>query len=205
MYPSQHAALTALALVPLRKRGWSLPRLGLFAAGAVLIDVDHYLAYALRTADWSLPNAYRWHIQRVPPFTQKRPRLYLPRLILDRHRPFHAVAPIALLFLLGWVPLDRTLDDLHPPGAQRRLMRRLPRWLLRCLRPWLRALAWGALFHRLSDYAVEVLQHDPGVPTETPRSSPRSRSSSVSSSVSGPSSQEQTERLQAPAVELAPT
>jgi hypothetical protein len=183
MYPSQHATLTGLALVPLRRRGWSLPRLGLFTAGAVLIDGDHYFAYALRTGDWSLPNAYRWHIQRVPPFTQRRPRLYMPRLFLDRHRPFHAVAPIALLFVLGWAPLDRTLDDLHPPGAKRRP----PRWLLRCIQPWLRALAWGALFHRVCDYAVEVLQHDPGIPTEQPRSSAGA----------------QPERLQAPAVQLA--
>ena len=169
MYPSQHATLTALALVPLRRRGWSLPRLGFFAAGAVLIDVDHYLAYALRTGDWSLPNAYRWHTQRVPPFVHKRPHFYVPHFFLDRHRPFHAIAPIALLFLLGWAPLDNALDDLHPPGARRRPVRRTT-GLLRRLQLMVRALAWGALFHRVSDYAVEVLQRDPGIPTAQPRS-----------------------------------
>lgn len=164
MYPSQHVALTSLALVPLRERGWSLPRLGLFAAGAVLIDVDHYLSYAIKTGDWSLPNAYRWHVRRVPPIARKRPHFYLPKLVLDRHRPFHAIAPIALLFLLGWGPFPVLRPSPNPgPGPRGAL-----RWLLTCLRPWLRSLAWGVLFHRACDYSVEVLEHRPGIPTDTP-------------------------------------
>ena len=54
MYPSQHAALTALACLPLKLRGWSLPELAAFAAGATLIDVDHYLAYAIALRDYSI-------------------------------------------------------------------------------------------------------------------------------------------------------
>ena len=100
MYPSQHVALTALACVPLKLRGWSLPELGAFAAGATLIDVDHYLAYAIANRDWSLPNAYRWHVQRVPPKVYSRPHMYLPPLVLDRHRPFHAIAPVLIAALL---------------------------------------------------------------------------------------------------------
>ena len=170
MYPSQHVALTSLALVPLRERGWSLPRLGLFAAGAVLIDVDHYLSYAIKSGDWSLPNAYRWHVRRVPPMARRRPRLYLPKLVLDRHRPFHAVAPIALLFFLAWGPFPALRNGGHnpgdaPPGALR--------WLFRCFRPWLRCLAWGVLFHRLCDYAIEIFEYRPGIPTDAPSDSRR--------------------------------
>jgi hypothetical protein len=139
VYPSQHAALAAAAAWPLQRRlGWRWPQLGLFAAGAILIDVDHYLAYAVRSGDWSLLNAYRWHSARVPPMSRRRPHFYRPPLLVDRYRWFHAIAPLALLALAALV---------FPP---------------------LRPLAGGALFHRLSDYSVEVLEYRPGIPTEKP-------------------------------------
>ncbi|CAA9287827.1 MAG: hypothetical protein AVDCRST_MAG77-4452 [uncultured Chloroflexi bacterium] len=138
MYPTQHAAITAITALPLRRRGWNWTELSLFAAGAVLIDVDHYLSYAVREGDWSLPRAYRWHIRRVPPMDRRRPHLYLPPLLWDQYRWFHAIVPLALLALAA---------RLWPP---------------------LRPLALGALYHRLQDYAVEVFEHRPGVPTAAP-------------------------------------
>lgn len=152
MYPSQHAALAALTCIPLRLRGWTLPELGAFAAGAVLIDVDHYLAYAVRHNDWSLGNAYRWHLRRVPPLVYHRPHPYLPPLVFDRYRPFHGVTPIALAALC-----TRLSPESAPPGLSHLLVRLL------------RAAAWGVLFHRLCDYSVEVFENRPGIPTAAPR------------------------------------
>ena len=158
MYPSQHAALSALALVPLRLRGWSLSELALFAAGGVLIDVDHDLAYVAKTGDWSLPNAYRWHVERVPPTVHERPHVHRVPLVIDPYRPFHAVAPIALLFTLAWV---------KPPAVRAHSLASLLRLL-----PLLRPLAWGVLFHRLCDYALETFQRRPGIPVEPPNPPP---------------------------------
>jgi hypothetical protein len=153
MYPSQHAALTALACVPLTLRGWSLPELAAFAAGGTLIDVDHYLAYAIAHGDWSLPHAYRWHVKRVPPLVHRRPHLHLPPLFLDRFRPFHALAPILLAACL--TRLNPAVTH-HP--------------LLRLLLTLIRATAWGALFHRLCDYSLEVFEDRPGIPRDLPSS-----------------------------------
>ena len=152
MYPSQHAALTALAALPLTLRGWSLPELAAFAAGGTLIDVDHYLAYAVTHRDWSLPHAYRWHVQRVPPLVHRRPHLHLPPLVFDRYRPFHAVAPILITALL---------TRLDPSSASSPT--------LRLLLSLIRAAACGVLFHRLCDYSIEVFEDRPGVPTDVPR------------------------------------
>jgi hypothetical protein len=139
VYPSQHASLTALAVIPLRHRGWSSLDLGLFAAGAVLIDVDHYLTFAWRTGNWSLIAAHRWYCDRVPPVVRGRPELHVPVLVFDRYRPFHA--PV-LLFLF-WL-----ITQIVPP--------------LRFIRP----VAIGTLFHRACDYSVETLEHRPGIPVE---------------------------------------
>ena len=155
MYPSQHAALTALACLPLKRRGWSFAELGAFAAGAVLIDVDHYLAYAVKHRDWSLPHAYRWHVRRVPPLVYRRPHLYLPPLLLDRYRPFHGVAPMLLAALLTRVTAATA-------GSSP----------LRLLLSLLRAAAWGALFHRLCDYSIEVFEDRPGIPNTAPACGP---------------------------------
>ena len=152
MYPSQHAALTALACLPLKRRGWSLPEIGAFAAAGTLIDVDHYLAYAVAHRDWSLPNAYRWHIQRVPPLVYRRPHLHLPPLLFDRYRPFHSVAAILIAAFL---------TRLDPMRARSRL----PRMCLALSR----AAAWGVLFHRLCDYSIEVFEDRPGIPTAAPK------------------------------------
>ena len=126
MYPSQHAALTALTTLPLRAAGFRWPALALFTAGAVLIDVDHYLSYAWREGDFSLVNAYRFHRGRIPRGTA-RPgvNLHLPPLWPGKNRPFHAVSVLVVLCLCAWAA------------------------------PALRPLAAGALYHRLQDYVYE--------------------------------------------------
>jgi hypothetical protein len=97
MLPSHHAAAAALAAVPLRARGWSPLAIALFAAGAVLIDADHYAAYAWRIRDLSLQRAYRFHRRR-----HGRPyRLHRPAVALDPRRPLHAPLLLAGLTLLA--------------------------------------------------------------------------------------------------------
>ena len=126
MYPTQHAAVTALSAVPLRAAGVGWRTLGLFAAGAVLLDVDHYVSYAWRTGDLSLPNAYRYHRDRMQRGKARLGlNLHLPPLWPGSSRPFHAVSLLAALCLLAWAA------------------------------PALRPAAAGALYHRLQDYLYE--------------------------------------------------
>jgi hypothetical protein len=97
MLPSHHAAGAALAILPLRKRGWSPLAIAQFAAAAVLIDADHYASYVWRIRDLSLPQAYRFHRRRAHhPF-----RLHRPALVVDTHRPLHAPLLLAGLTLLA--------------------------------------------------------------------------------------------------------
>ena len=124
MLPSHHAAATALAVVPLFRNKWRLSAVGQFAAAAVLIDVDHYLAYAWRVRDPSLAHAYHFHRSRMD---KHGPSVQMPVLLADRSRPFHAPVLLALAWLLA---------------------RRVPA---------LRALVWGALFHRALDYVWHVV------------------------------------------------
>ena len=126
MYPTQHAALTALTALPLRAAGHSWRTLALFGAGAVLIDVDHYLSYAWREGDFSLANAYNYHRHRVQR-GGARPglNLHLPPLWPGRNRPFHAVSVLAAACALAWFT------------------------------PASRPVVAGALYHRLQDYVYE--------------------------------------------------
>jgi hypothetical protein len=97
MLPSHHAAATAVAAVPLLKRGKSPFWVGLFAAAAVLIDADHYAAYVLRIGDLSLNRAYWFHRRRGShPY-----RLHRPAVLVDLHRPLHAPGVLAALALLS--------------------------------------------------------------------------------------------------------
>ena len=132
MYLTQHAALTALTTLPLRAAGASWSALALFSAGAVLIDVDHYLSYAWREGDFSLVNAYRYHRDRVKRGSA-RPglNLHLPSLWPGRNRPLHALSSLAALGLLAW------------------------------LAPVLRPVVAGALYHRLQDYVYESARVGP--------------------------------------------
>lgn len=127
MLPSHHALAATLAAVPLARRGWPALHLAAFWSGAVLIDVDHYLSYALREGDWSLRNAYRFHRGRVPPFRRWGFRPRAPSLWAEAHRPFHPLAVLAAAFALG------------------------ARW------PLVRALAWGMILHRATDYLYESI------------------------------------------------
>jgi hypothetical protein len=95
--PSHHAAATALAAIPLFRRNWRLSEVGQFAAAAVLIDVDHYLAYAWRVRDLSLWRAYRFHRTKM----DRHAPILAPTLVVDRARPFHAPALLLLLWLLA--------------------------------------------------------------------------------------------------------
>ncbi len=105
MLPSHHAAAAALAVLPLRKRGWSLLAIAQFAAAAVLIDADHYASYVWRIRDLSLPQAYRFHRRRAHhPY-----RLHRPALVVDGHRPLHAP-----LLLAGLAWLARRYPALWP-------------------------------------------------------------------------------------------
>ena len=95
MHPRDHLIATAVALVPLGRRGWSRPALALFAATSVLLDVDHYVAYVWQTGDLSLWRAYRHH-QETARRTHWGLRLGVPALMVDQRRPLHALAPIAV-------------------------------------------------------------------------------------------------------------
>jgi hypothetical protein len=126
VYPTQHAALTALTALPFRAAGVSWRSLALFGAGAVLIDVDHYLSYAWHQGDFSLANAYRFHRNRVDRHVA-RPgfNLHLPPLWPGPNRPLHAVSALTVLCALAWAA------------------------------PALRPVVAGALYHRLQDYLYE--------------------------------------------------
>ena len=126
MYPSQHAALTALTALPFRAAGHSWRSLALFGAGAVLIDVDHYLSYAWREGDFSLINAYRFHRNRVRRSDAHAGlNLHVPPFWPGSNRPFHAVSVLGAACLLAW------------------------------LTPAVRPIVAGALYHRVQDYVYE--------------------------------------------------
>ena len=126
MLPTHHLASAVLAGAALRAAGWSWPALASFAAGAVLIDVDHYLSYAWCTGDFSLWRAYRYHRARVPRPESVRLtfRWRLPPLV-ERGRPLHMPPALAGLALAA---------------------ARVPR---------LRPLALGVALHRVLDYLWE--------------------------------------------------
>jgi hypothetical protein len=119
--PKYHALAAAAAAVPLARAGKRPLDLALFAAAAVLIDVDHFLGYIWETGDLSLPRAYAYHRKRYHRPRRWRFRPGWPYLGVDSGRAFHSAPFLLLVFLLAW--------------------RRRP----------LRPLAWGLLFHRLQD------------------------------------------------------
>jgi hypothetical protein len=109
MYPSQHTAAALGAAAALAHRGWRPSALALFAAGAVLLDADHYASYVWWTGRWSLREAYRYHRTRAQR-TRWGLRLALPALAVSRRRPLHTAAALAALVMAGrrW-PLLRPL------------------------------------------------------------------------------------------------
>jgi hypothetical protein len=103
MYPTQHVVLTAVATVPLFRRGWRWPAVALFAATAVLIDVDHYASYALRTGDLSLEQAYAYHHARATKGGRGF-RPHWPAMVYEAQRPLHTLLTLLVLCLaaLRW-------------------------------------------------------------------------------------------------------
>lgn len=126
MLPSHHAASAVTAGVVLRRLGWSWGAVGLFAAGAVLLDVDHYLAAVWRTGDLSLARAYREHprgARRVEGARRRADSGFRFRLRFwgGYNRPLHSVPALATLGVVAWavaglrplalgVALHRALD-----------------------------------------------------------------------------------------------
>jgi hypothetical protein len=98
MYPTQHVALTAVATVPLFRRGWRWPAVAAFAATAVLIDVDHYVSYVLRTADLSLGQAYAYHHAHAAKGV-RGVRPHWPAIVYEPQRPLHTVLTLFVLCL----------------------------------------------------------------------------------------------------------
>ena len=90
--------LLAAAAVGLVTYPRSPARVALVAAGGVLIDIDHYILYAMRSGDWSLAGALGYEIRRHSAQRQgdTRPRYGSLRSIL--HRPLLTL-PVA--WLLG--------------------------------------------------------------------------------------------------------
>ena len=88
------SALTGIALYPRTPR-----QAALLTLAGVLIDGDHYLLYALRSGDWSLPGAIRYNRRRNQPIRagDTRPRYGPLRSILH-----NATLTVPLAWLLSW-------------------------------------------------------------------------------------------------------
>jgi hypothetical protein len=133
VYPRYHVLATVLVCIPLRRDGWSWSELVRFAAGAVLLDGDHYLSYVARTGDLSLRRAVAYHRGRLPRH-QRYIALspHVPHLWWGPQRPFHTPAVLAVAGLLAL------------------------RW------PALRPLVFGCYVHRLQDFLWESVTYQPG-------------------------------------------
>lgn len=120
MLVSHHAALSALAAIaaaPLVKRRWSL---GVFWVVAVGQDVDHYLWYAARFRDPSLPAAYRFFRSRYG-----QPRREVGS---DDARALHGPLPLALVAAASL--LDRRLLPVAAGMAFHGLLDAINEWIL---------------------------------------------------------------------------
>lgn len=93
------SALAGIALYPRAPR-----RAALVALGGVLLDIDHYLLYALRTGNWSLIGALRYDRWRSQPARagDTRPRYGSLRSIFHIAR---ITIPLAWLLSLRWPAL----------------------------------------------------------------------------------------------------
>ncbi|MDZ4718034.1 MAG: hypothetical protein SH847_06145 [Roseiflexaceae bacterium] len=133
------AAAAGLALYPR-----SLRRAALTALGGVLIDIDHFLLYALRSGDWSLDGALRYdkrrHIRIRPGDT--RPRYGSLRSMT--HRPWFSL-PIMWMLAYAWpglrpLAIGLTIHlamDTHLPHYDRQAWKRAGGRCERCNLPGL--------------------------------------------------------------------
>jgi hypothetical protein len=92
-----HILTSALLGGALYKR--SPRKIALLLAGGVLLDVDHYLIYGLRSGDWSLRGALRYDRWRSRPITPGDTRRGYGSLRSVAHS---ARLTIPLVWLLSW-------------------------------------------------------------------------------------------------------
>jgi hypothetical protein len=131
------AAAAGLALYPHSPR-----RVALTVLGGVLIDVDHFLLYALRSGDWALSGALAYEKRR---HTRIRPGDTRPRYGSLRsivHRPWLSL-PIAWLLAFVWpslrpLAIGLTIHlamDVHYPHYDRQAWARAAERCERCKLP----------------------------------------------------------------------
>lgn len=137
-----HLAAAAAAGVALYRRN---PRRALLVAiGGVILDIDHFLLYALRSGDWSLAGALQYERRRHTQIGsgETRPRYGSLRSVLHRQR---ISIPLLALMALAW-PRVRPLAigialhlllDLHLPHYDRRAWERAGGRCERCNLPGL--------------------------------------------------------------------
>lgn len=93
------STLTALALYPREPR-----RAALLGLSGVLLDVDHYLLYALRSGDWNPIGALRYNAWRHLPRTRRDARRRYGPLRSIFHRPWLTL-PLAWGLSARWPAL----------------------------------------------------------------------------------------------------
>ena len=91
-----------MVAIPLFRRGWSWPELAAFGAGAVLIDVDHYLGYVWETGDFDIRNAYAFHRRDYHQPRRWVFRPHMPAMGFQRMRFFHSVPILVAATLVAW-------------------------------------------------------------------------------------------------------
>ncbi|GAH03477.1 unnamed protein product [marine sediment metagenome] len=100
MYPKQHLFLGIIfsLIILLIFPQIGLPGFLIIILSSVLIDVDHYIYYVYNKKDWSLKNAYNWHIERgKKERLLKKERLKYKEIILI----FHGIEYLSLLIILS--------------------------------------------------------------------------------------------------------
>lgn len=103
MYPLTHAIFGALVSLLI----WAIfPSITwwqilLIFASSILIDVDHYLWYAVKKKDWSLRRAYNWHMKKSEIFRKmpEKERSKYKHLVMILHGAEFWIFVILLIFL----------------------------------------------------------------------------------------------------------
>ena len=103
MYPLTHAIVGAIAslLIWILFPSVSAWQVWIIFASSVLIDVDHYLWYAIKKKDWSLRRAYQWHVKKSEIFKKmsEKERSKYRHLIMIFHGIEFWLFLILLIFL----------------------------------------------------------------------------------------------------------
>ena len=103
MYPIQHLVLGILFSLILIVNFPQIDLVGfsLVVLSTFLIDVDHYLFYAVKKRDINVRNAYKWFVK----FTEKRKKLSVRKRKKYKHHIliFHGVEFWAILAVLSFV------------------------------------------------------------------------------------------------------